>query len=158
MLRPCSINSNAMQQLLLQSNTNTTQDSQRSFSPLHNLWLSVKSHCIWGHTVFDYRTPGYYLPVVTLTRTLCSPSDGDERPRRDSANEQCCPLWYDRLMEGGAESGFRQVAPEKYTPRLFHFHGTGKNVVVKEVSLRDSTHNHCCCHQPSQTYSNESFL
>lgn len=38
-----------------------------------------------------------------------------------------------RLLEGGAESGFRHVVAEKYTPRLFHFHGTGKNVVAKQV-------------------------
>jgi len=37
------------------------------------------------------------------------------------------------LLAGGAESGFRHVAPEKYTPRLYHFHGTGKNIVVKQV-------------------------
>ena len=38
-----------------------------------------------------------------------------------------------RLLEGGAESGYRHVTPAKYIPRLFHFHGTGTNVVVKQV-------------------------
>jgi gelsolin len=37
------------------------------------------------------------------------------------------------LMEGGAESGFRNVKPETYTPRLFHVQGAGKNVVVSQV-------------------------
>jgi len=36
-------------------------------------------------------------------------------------------------MEGGAETGFHHVEPEKYTPRLMHFSGRGINVVVKEV-------------------------
>jgi gelsolin len=38
------------------------------------------------------------------------------------------------IMEGGADSGFRHVEPEKYVPRLLHFHGTGKkNIVVNQV-------------------------
>ena len=40
-----------------------------------------------------------------------------------------------RLMEGGADSGFRHVEPEKYQSRLFHFCGTGKNVVMSQVSI-----------------------
>jgi gelsolin len=38
-----------------------------------------------------------------------------------------------QLLEGGAESGFRHVTPETYTPRLFHCHGIGKNIVVTQV-------------------------
>jgi len=41
---------------------------------------------------------------------------------------RCC-----RLMEGGADSGFRHVEPEKYQSRLFHFCGEGKNVVMSQV-------------------------
>jgi gelsolin len=37
------------------------------------------------------------------------------------------------LLEGGADTGFNHVEPEKYTPRLFHFKGTGKNVVVNQI-------------------------
>jgi gelsolin len=37
------------------------------------------------------------------------------------------------IMEGGADSGFRHVGPEAYTPRLLHFSGLKKNIVVKEV-------------------------
>ena len=37
-------------------------------------------------------------------------------------------------MEGGAETGFHHVEPEKYTPRLLHFSGAGKKVVVNQVS------------------------
>ena len=40
-----------------------------------------------------------------------------------------------RLMEGGADTGFNHVEPEKYKPRLMHFCGKGINVVVKEVFL-----------------------
>jgi len=46
-------------------------------------------------------------------------------------------------MEGGADTGFRKVSPTQYTPRLLHFHGDRKGVVVKEVpkslSSLDST-------------------
>ncbi|GFR74010.1 gelsolin [Elysia marginata] len=37
------------------------------------------------------------------------------------------------LMRGGAESGFRQVKPTEYKPRLFHFHGDRYGVKVKEI-------------------------
>jgi gelsolin len=39
------------------------------------------------------------------------------------------------IMSGGAQSGFRQVTPEKYKPRLLHFSGLRRNVVVNEVPL-----------------------
>ena len=45
------------------------------------------------------------------------------------------PVNWRRLMEGGADTGFHHVEPEKYTPRLMHFSGKGVNVVVKEVFL-----------------------
>jgi len=38
-----------------------------------------------------------------------------------------------RLLEGGADTGFHHVEPEKYTPRLFHFSGVGKKVIVTQV-------------------------
>lgn len=38
-------------------------------------------------------------------------------------------------MKGGADTGFRHVKPEEYTPRLLHFCGTRKKVTVKEVPL-----------------------
>lgn len=40
---------------------------------------------------------------------------------------------YVMIMEGGAETGFRHVAPEEYKPRLMHFSGQGRKVTVKEV-------------------------
>jgi len=46
---------------------------------------------------------------------------------------------YFRLMEyleGGAETGFRQVKPTEYKPRLMHFHGDKTKVQVKQVPLR----------------------
>lgn len=39
------------------------------------------------------------------------------------------------IMEGGAESGFRHVKPTEYKPRLLHFSGARRNIVVKEVPL-----------------------
>lgn len=47
------------------------------------------------------------------------------------------------ILKGGADSGFRQVKPQEYTPRLLHFHGDRNGVVVKEIqrckSLLDNT-------------------
>ncbi|XP_076468658.1 gelsolin-like protein 2 isoform X2 [Babylonia areolata] len=42
------------------------------------------------------------------------------------------------LLEGGTDSGFRTVEPEKYTPRLLHFHGDRHGVKVKEVPRNKS--------------------
>lgn len=39
------------------------------------------------------------------------------------------------IMKGGAQTGFRHVEEEKYKPRLFHFSGQRRNVVVSEVPL-----------------------
>ena len=41
-------------------------------------------------------------------------------------------------MSGGAETGFRHVTPEEYSPRLLHFSGTRKSVTVREVPLSKS--------------------
>jgi len=38
-----------------------------------------------------------------------------------------------QILNGGADSGFRHVTPEKYVPRLLHIHGDRKQVVVKEI-------------------------
>ena len=38
-------------------------------------------------------------------------------------------------MDGGADTGFNKVTPEKYTARLFHFCGTRKLVEVKQVGI-----------------------
>jgi gelsolin len=45
-----------------------------------------------------------------------------------------------RLMEGGVESGFRHVEPEKYRPRLLHIKGK-KKVRVTEVELSGASLN-----------------
>jgi gelsolin len=37
------------------------------------------------------------------------------------------------IMEGGADTGFNHVQPTKYEPRLFHFSGTRRDIVVREV-------------------------
>ena len=49
-------------------------------------------------------------------------------------------------MKGGADTGFRHVKPEEYQPRLLHFCGTRKNVVVKEVRgcLSTDLYRHLC--------------
>ena len=41
-------------------------------------------------------------------------------------------------IHGGADSGFRQVKPEEYKPRLFHFHGDRRQVTVKEIARKRS--------------------
>ena len=40
-----------------------------------------------------------------------------------------------KLLDGGAETGFRHVKPEEYTPRLLHFSGTRKTVEVRQVAF-----------------------
>ena len=40
-----------------------------------------------------------------------------------------------RILDGGADTGFNRVTPEKYTARLFHFCGTRKRVEVKQVGI-----------------------
>jgi gelsolin len=45
------------------------------------------------------------------------------------------------LMEGGAESGFHHVKPEQYTPRLMHFSGQGRKVIVSQVPASKSSLN-----------------
>jgi len=42
------------------------------------------------------------------------------------------------IMEGGAETGFRHVKPTEYKPRLLHFSGVRKSIVVKQVPLARS--------------------
>ena len=42
-------------------------------------------------------------------------------------------------MEGGADTGFRHVAPEEYAPRLLHFSGQKRHITVKEVSSSQVT-------------------
>lgn len=48
-----------------------------------------------------------------------------------------------RILNGGADSGFRHVKPEEYKPRLLHFHGDRYGVTVNEIarckSLLDNT-------------------
>ncbi|KAH9494945.1 hypothetical protein Btru_020854 [Bulinus truncatus] len=39
-----------------------------------------------------------------------------------------------RILKGGAASGFKNVKPTEYKPRLLHFHGDRNQVFVKEVS------------------------
>lgn len=41
-------------------------------------------------------------------------------------------------MEGGADSGFHKVTPQQYKPRLLHFCGQGRHVVVSQVPAAKS--------------------
>ena len=41
--------------------------------------------------------------------------------------------FFSSLLSGGADTGFRHVTPEEYVPRLLHFRGKGKDVVVNQV-------------------------
>lgn len=41
-------------------------------------------------------------------------------------------------MKGGADSGFRQVRPEEYKTRLFHFHGDRKGVEITQIQCNKS--------------------
>ena len=41
-----------------------------------------------------------------------------------------------QCMDGGADTGFRHVTPEEYRPRLLHFSGARKNIVIREIPLR----------------------
>ncbi|WAR25840.1 GELS2-like protein [Mya arenaria] len=43
------------------------------------------------------------------------------------------------VMKGGAQTGFRHVKPEEYTPRLLHFSGTRKHVEVREVARNEAS-------------------
>ncbi|XP_059152240.1 gelsolin-like protein 1 isoform X2 [Physella acuta] len=43
-----------------------------------------------------------------------------------------------QLLKGGADSGFRQVKPTEYRPRLLHFHGDKFGVCVKEIQRNRS--------------------
>jgi len=45
------------------------------------------------------------------------------------------------IQNGGIETGFRHVEPEKYRHRLLHIKGTTKNVVVREVPLSSKSLN-----------------
>jgi len=45
-----------------------------------------------------------------------------------------------KIMEGGIDSGFKHVAPEKYTPRLLHLKGR-KRVRVTQVDLKHESLN-----------------
>lgn len=43
-----------------------------------------------------------------------------------------------RYMKGGADTGFRHVVPEQYTPRLLKFSRSGRQVFMTEVSDRQN--------------------
>jgi len=46
-----------------------------------------------------------------------------------------------RILEGGIDSGFTHVEPEKYEPRLLHIKGKAKKVRVRQVPLKASSMN-----------------
>lgn len=50
-----------------------------------------------------------------------------------------------KLMDGGIETGFRHVEPEKYEPRLLHIKGKRKTVTATQVPLKGSSFNKGDC-------------
>jgi gelsolin len=91
-----------------------------------HFWIGANS------TQDEYGTAAY--KTVELDTYL---EDKPVQHREVEANESDLFLSYFpngmMLLEGGADTGFHHVEPEKYTPRLLHFSGQGKNVVVVEV-------------------------
>jgi gelsolin len=85
----------------------------------------------------EYGTAAY--KTVELDTYL---DDAPVQHREVEANESDLFLSYfpngTSLLEGGADTGFRHVEAAKYTPRLLHFSGAGKNVVVTQVPAAKS--------------------
>jgi gelsolin len=85
----------------------------------------------------EYGTAAY--KTVELDTHL---DDAPVQHREVEANESDLFLSYfpngTSLLEGGADTGFRHVEAAKYTPRLLHFSGAGKNVVVTQVPAAKS--------------------
>jgi gelsolin len=85
----------------------------------------------------EYGTAAY--KTVELDTFL---DDAPVQHREVEANESDLFLSYFpkgmMLLEGGADTGFNHVKPEQYNPRLLHFSGAGKNVVVSQVPAAKS--------------------
>lgn len=73
---------------------------------------------------------------------------GDEpiqyREVQSNESQQFLDLWDKmRVLDGGIDSGFNKVKPEKYEPRLLHVTGYKKHVQVFQVKMTtDSLNNH----------------
>lgn len=103
---------------------NPSPDSEELAWDVH-FWIGSKS------TQDEYGTVAY--KTVELDTFL---DDAAVQHREVQGHESQQFLGYFdevTIMEGGADSGFRHVGPEAYTPRLLHFSGQRKNIVVKEV-------------------------
>ncbi|XP_030835131.1 gelsolin-like protein 2 [Strongylocentrotus purpuratus] len=98
-------------------NTYQEKDSEELNYDLH-FWIGMHS------TQDEYGTAAY--KTVELDTYL------DDKPvqhREVQGNESDLFKSYFKsvvYMSGGADSGFRHVKPEEYTPRLFHCHAEGK--------------------------------
>lgn len=96
---------------------------------LHDLhfWIGKES------TQDEYGTAAY--KTVELDNFL---DDAPVQHREVQGHESDMFMSYFKtltIMKGGAKTGFRHVGPREYTPRLFHFCGSGRNVKVNEVPL-----------------------
>ncbi|XP_022298235.2 gelsolin-like protein 2 [Crassostrea virginica] len=105
-------------------NTYTKEDSDALLYDVH-FWIGKYS------TQDEYATAAY--KTVELDTYL---DDVPVQHREVQGHESTLFKSYFKTityLHGGAESGFRRVLPEKYTPRLFHFHGDKRGVMVKEI-------------------------
>lgn len=103
---------------------NPSPDSEELAWDVH-FWIGSKS------SQDEYGSAAY--KTVELDTFL---DDAAIQHREVQAHESALFLSYFEavtIMEGGADSGFRHVKPEEYTPRLLHFSGQRKSIVVKEV-------------------------
>ena len=71
---------------------------------------------------------------LTCYGAICTSMICDAKKNIDAIKKEICKLIF-RILKGGADTGFRHVKPEEYTPRLFHFCGTRKHVEVREVCM-----------------------
>lgn len=107
-------------------NTYHASDSEALSYDVH-FWIGSKS------TQDEYGTAAY--KTVELDTLL---DDNAVQHREVQGHESDLFESYFKnitIMEGGAETGFRHVTPEEYTPRLLHFSGKRKHITVKEVPL-----------------------
>ncbi|KAI6648969.1 Gelsolin [Oopsacas minuta] len=108
-------------------NTYKEEDSDALLYDLH-FWIGKHS------SQDEYGTAAY--KTVELDTLL------DDKPiqhREVEGEESSLFKTYFPIMtmwDGGVDTGFRHVEPEKYRSRLLHLHGDKKHVEIKEVSLK----------------------
>lgn len=110
-------------------NTYKEEDTEELLYDVH-FWIGQYS------TQDEYGTAAY--KTVELDTFL---NDAPIQHREVQGHEsELFKSYFDNItiLKGGADTGFRHVKPEEYTPRLFHFCGTRKHVEVREVPRNKS--------------------